>query len=303
MLMLLGLLPLALVGFAFDNDDDDNSVEVVGTADDDNIEGTQGDDFLDGGAGDDVLIGRAGDDTIFGREGDDVLQGEDGNDMLCSGDGNDVITGNRGHDTLEGQGDDDWVSGDYGHDLVRGDDGNDTVIGGRGIDTVEGGDGDDLVFGGIINNLPLNEEELVALRDGDSLEELNGGIEIRDDRFANILRGGVGDDDIVMGSGDRAGGGVGEDTFHLMSEQNEEGGEASIMDYNGDDDAITVIVDDTENPESDVDVQDDGADALVLFGDQVLVRIEGAAGSLTAADISLISESTVEGLFDPNPVT
>lgn len=300
MLMLLGLaLPLAVLGFSLDQDDDDeNSVELEGGDDADRLEGEEGSDFIDGHGGDDILNGRAGDDTIFGREGDDVLQGEDGDDMLCSGEGDDVVTGNTGQDFIEGQGGDDFVSGDYGWDTVHGDDGNDTVLGGRGGDVVEGNDGDDIVFGGIIDGVPLNLEELEALRDGGSLEELNGGIEMRDDSVGNALRGGTGDDELIIGSGDWVGGGVGEDTFHVMSEQNGTE-EASIIDYNADDDAITVIVDDTE-AEADINVTVDGDDALVRMGDTVLVRVEGAGGTLEASDVTLIAQGTIEAMFDPN---
>lgn len=300
--MLLGLaLPLAVFGFAFSGDDDDteDTVELVGDGTDDVLAGGAGDDFIDGGAGDDVMNGRAGADTIFGREGADVLQGEDGDDMLCSGDGNDVVTGNRGHDLIEGQGGDDFVSGDYGFDTVRGDEGNDTVVGGRGSDTVEGNEGDDVVFGGIIEGVPLDLNELTALRDGGSLTTINNGIKLRDDSVGNTLRGGDGDDDLIVGSMDWAGGGDGADTFHLMSDQVGTG-EALIVGYSADVDAITVLVDDT-SADSDITVTTDGEDALVSFGDVILARIEGAAATLTAADISLVSYDTAASLFDPNP--
>lgn len=301
MLMLLGFLPLAVLGFLIvDDDDDDNSVSINGTPEDDRIEGGTGDDFIDGEAGDDVLNGRAGDDTIFGRDGADVLQGQDGDDMLCSGDGDDFITGNTGSDTLEGQGGDDWVSGDYFPDLVRGDEGNDTVIGGRGTDAVEGGEGDDLLFGGILQGIPLTLEEMTEVRDGATLQEVNGSLEIRDDRFGNALRGGPGSDELVIGSLDTVDGGRGADTFHIMSEQTDDGA-ARIMDFNSEVDAITVIVDDP-NADADIDVVDDGEDAVVRIGDTVLARIEGAAGTITTADVTLIAERAVERLFDPNGV-
>ncbi|WP_299023669.1 calcium-binding protein [uncultured Sulfitobacter sp.] len=307
MLMLLALaVPLAVLGFAVDGgSDDDETTDQIGTEADDRFEGETGDDFIDGQAGDDIMNGRAGDDTIFGREGEDVLQGQDGDDMLCSGEGDDVVTGNTGHDLIEGQGGDDFVSGDYGFDTVRGDEGNDTVLGGRGGDVVEGNDGDDVIFGGIIEGVPLNLEELTALRDGGSLEDINGGIEMRDDSLGNTLRGGTGDDDIIIGSGDWVGGGVGDDTFHIMSEQTElrEGEtETRIIDYNGDDDAITVIVDDTA-ADADINVVIDGEDAIVQMGDTVLARVEGAGASLTAADITLVAQNTAQSLFDPNPAT
>lgn len=302
MLMLLGLaLPLAILGLDLGSDDEENSVEVEGTEEADRIEGELGDDFLDGHGGDDVLNGRAGDDTIFGREGDDVLEGADGNDMLCSGEGDDVITGNRGQDLIEGQGGDDFVSGDYGWDSVFGNEGNDTVLGGRGSDVVNGGEDDDLVFGGIIDGVPLNLEELEALRDGSSLSDLNGGIDMRDDSLSNTVWGGAGDDDLILGSGDIADGNSGADTYHIMSEQvnSEEIGAPVISSFAANEDAITIIVDDTD-ADADISVTDDGDDSVIRMGDTVLARVEGSAGTLTAADISLISESFVEGLFDPN---
>jgi hypothetical protein len=302
MLMLLAFaVPIAVLGFAIDaasDDDDDNSVEEIGTEGADSLEGGTDDDFLDGQAGDDILHGRAGDDTVFGREGDDVLQGEDGDDMLCSGEGDDVVTGNTGQDFIEGQEGDDFVSGDYGWDTVFGNEGDDTVLGGRGNDLVEGNEGDDVVFGGIINGLPLNLEELTELRDGGSLEEINGGIEMRDDSFGNTMRGGDGDDDLIIGSGDWVTGGLGDDTFHIMSEQNE-GPAPSIVGYDSDDDAITVIVDDVD-ADADITVTVDGEVALIQMGDTILARVTGAAESLETEDVSLIAESAVEAMFEPN---
>lgn len=299
MLMLLGLaVPLAIFGFGFGDDDDNDAVREIGTDDADELQGGEGNDFIDGEAGDDILEGLAGDDTVFGRDGEDVLEGADGDDMLCSGDGDDVVTGNRGQDLIEGQGGNDWVSGDYGWDNVRGDDGDDTVIGGRGGDIVAGGEGDDLIFGGILDGIPLNLEEMTALRDGESLEDLNGGIEMRDDSLGNTLTGGTGDDDLILGSSDLAAGNEGFDTFHVMSEQVGEEA-ARIENFNATEDAITVIVDDTD-ADADITVTDVNGDAVVSSGDNVLVRVTGAAGTITAADITLIAEDTVEQLFDPN---
>lgn len=299
MLLLLGIaLPLAILGFGIDSDGDEE-ITTEGTEEADRLEGHEGRDFIDGFAGNDVLNGRAGDDVIFGREGEDVLQGEDGDDMLCSGDDDDIVTGNLGHDLIEGQGGDDFVSGDYGWDTVRGDEGNDTVIGGRGGDEVVGGAGDDIVFGGIINNLPLNLEELTELRDGASLADLNGGIELRDDSLGNTLIGGEGDDELIVGSFDTAEGGIGADTFHIMSEQSDTQAGATITDYNSADDALTIIVDDVD-ADLDITVTDEGADAVIRAGDSVLARIQGSAGQVDVSNISLVASSTAASLFDPN---
>ncbi|WP_162171778.1 calcium-binding protein [Sulfitobacter donghicola] len=298
--MLLGLaLPLAALGFAFDGgSDDEDSVELVGTEADDRFEGELGDDFIDGQAGDDVMNGRAGNDTIFGREGDDVLQGEDGDDMLCSGDGDDVITGNTGQDLLEGQEGNDFVSGDYGWDTVRGNEGEDTVIGGRGGDVLAGNQGDDVLFGGIIEGVPLNLEELTELRDGGSLADINGGIDMRDDSLGNELYGGSGNDQLIIGSGDQATGGTGEDTFNIMSEQNTVM-MATITDFDTAEDAITVIVEDTAE-DADITVSEDGGDAVIQMGDTVLARVEGAGGTLQAEDVTLVAQNAIEAMFDPN---
>lgn len=299
MLMLLAFVPLALIGFTLVGDDDDDDT-INGTPEDDRIEGETGDDLIDAQAGDDVLNGRAGDDTIFGGEGVDILQGQDGDDLLDAGDGDDFATGNTGADTLEGQAGDDWLSGDLDADLVRGDDGNDTVIGGRGADVVEGGEGDDLIFGGILQGIPLTLEEMTEVRDGATLEEVNGTLQIHDDSVGNVLNGGSGADDLVVGSLDMVSGGAGSDTFHLMSGQSDEGA-ATILDFSADSDAITVIVDDPD-ADADIDVTTDGADALVVIGDTVLARVQGAAETLTTADVTLIAASAVERLFDPNGV-
>lgn len=288
MLLLLALaVPLAVFGLTYGDDDDDLPDEptIEGTDEADRLEGTQAIDFIDGLDGDDVMNGAAGNDFILGRGGDDVLQGEDGDDTLCAGDGNDIVTGNVGQDFIEGQG---------------GDDGNDTVLGGRGIDEVNGGEGDDLVFGGIIDGVPLNLEELAELRDGGSLEAINGGLDMRDDSVGNVLSGGDGDDDLVLGSGDMADGNNGADTYHIMSEQNGDAA-AMINNYVPADDAITIIVDDIETDEE-IFVDDEDGDAVIRLGDDVLARVSGAAGTISAADITLIDQGQVEALFDPNPV-
>lgn len=200
---------------------------------------------------------------------------------------------------LKGQGGDDFVSGDYGNDDVNGNEGSDTVVGGRGADDINGQEGDDVLFGGIIEGLPLNLEEMEALRNGESLADLNNGIDLRDDQRGNTLRGGDGDDDLIVGSGDDAAGGTGADTFHLLSEQeNNNAGEAVIRALSGND-ALTIIVEDTDD-DTEVTVEQDGDDAIVSYGDNVLARVVGAGETLEASDITLIAESTAAQLFDPN---
>ena len=146
--------------------------------------------------------------------------------------------------------------------------------------------------------MPPNLEELTELRDCGSLEQINGGIEMRDDSVGNDLFGGNGDDNLILGSGDLADGNNSADTYHIMSEQN--GDEApTIVNYNVDDDALTIIVDAT-SVDADISVTDEDGDAVIRLGDDILARVEGQGGLISEADISLISESFVESLFDPN---
>ncbi|MEM1367584.1 MAG: LamG-like jellyroll fold domain-containing protein [Cyanobacteria bacterium P01_H01_bin.15] len=62
---------------------------------------TGGDDILSGGAGDDQLEGKGGDDILLGGAGDDTLSGDAGDDTLRGGLGNDILTGGGGVDTFE----------------------------------------------------------------------------------------------------------------------------------------------------------------------------------------------------------
>ena len=83
-----------------------------------------------------------------------------------------------------------------------------------------------------------------------------------------------------------------------MSDQNGDVA-ATINDYVPADDAITIIVDDVETDEEIV-VDNQGDDAIISLGDTVLARVSGAAGTISAADITLIDQGQVEALFDPN---
>ena len=305
MLLLASLaLPVLLLGWGISESSDDDEAEgldVDGTDGADNIEGSQRGDMLRGNEGDDLLQGLAGNDTVLGHEGNDILQGQDGDDMLCAGEGDDIITGNRGFDFIEGQEGDDFISGDYNGDIARGDEGEDTVIGGRGGDRVAGGQGSDVLFGGIVNQLPLDTEEMEALRDGASLSDIlageDGTINIRDDRFSDALFGGAGADQLFVGSMDNATGGTGADTFNVLQDQ-QDNGPAMINDFAAAEDNVTIIV--NGDTDIDVNVEADGEDALVMSDGQVLARVTGAADSLTAADITILTEASVVEMFDPN---
>jgi Ca2+-binding RTX toxin-like protein len=104
-----------------------------------------------------------------------------------------VVTGD-----LSSPSGDDQLFGDEGDDTIYGYDGNDTLSGGLGNDTLDGGSGNDSLDGGNGND---------TLYGGAGSDTLVGGA------GNDFLSGGDGDDDIVVGAGDTAYGGSGDDVF------------------------------------------------------------------------------------------
>lgn len=89
---------------------DGTVIELVGTAQRDELNGGDGLDILRGDAGDDALYAGAGDDSSFGGNGDDVIIDVLGNVLADGGAGDDVISiwedshlaiGGDGTDTLD----------------------------------------------------------------------------------------------------------------------------------------------------------------------------------------------------------
>lgn len=304
MMMILALgLPMLLMGLV-NGEDGPEIEETDGTSEAERIDGGEQWDFISGFEGDDTLTGGDGLDTLLGHEGDDVLIGNNNDDMLCSGEGDDVISGNRGNDLIEGQEGNDFATGDYGNDRVFGNDGDDTLIGGRSMDLVNGGAGDDIVYGGILRGVPLEEDELLAIADGESLADVLAAsdldIDMREDDRVDTLRGNMGNDILFVGNGDNAAGGQGEDTFNLMlDDDNTDMGPAQINDFNASEDTINIVFDAPLGVEE-ITIETDGEDAIVLADGVQLAVVSGAAGTLAAEDISLLTEDSIVGLFDPN---
>ncbi len=74
--------------------------DIIGTANNDNLNGTNRGDRILGGDGNDTISGFKGADTIFGEQGSDSLNGSNGNDFLDGGSNNDTLMGGEGGDTL-----------------------------------------------------------------------------------------------------------------------------------------------------------------------------------------------------------
>ena len=224
---------------------------IVGTAQDDQIHGLDGFDTVDAGGGADLIYGNTGNDRLLGSSGNDTIlagQGADlvyGNlddDTLMGGSGNDTIFGGQGNDTiLAGS-----VRGDLnaGADLIYGGTGADSINGAAGNDTIYGGSGNDLIFtfsrGNdlVYGNQDDDQIHLQGSSDtgyGGQGNDFIGASEKKDGEVALIygnlgndtifggagkdtVFGGQGDDDIIgLGNGDNLTGGLGADTFELLT--------------------------------------------------------------------------------------
>ncbi|APX11689.1 calcium-binding protein [Tateyamaria omphalii] len=297
MLFLLSLFPALLTSGLVTDDDAEDQVSAAEDEDGELLIGTIGDDNITGGEGDDDIIGLLGNDTLDGGPGgNDIIQGLNGDDLIIGGEGNDAMQGRGDNDTVQGFSGDDWVDGNDGADLVRGGGGSDVVIGGQGEDIVDGRSGDDVVIGGELNADPLSNSELRVLRDGGTIDDIFADqtppiAEVRDDGAADQLFGGRGSDLLLMGAGDTAEGGSEIDAFAVIADAAEgELGPATITDFDspeGESIALYFRADETVNEDL-ITVTDDGEDALVSYDGEVLARVTGAAGTLTADDIGVL---------------
>jgi Ca2+-binding RTX toxin-like protein len=182
---------------------------VNGGAGDDSVAGGSGNDLLDGGANDDTLQGNDGADTLIGGAGNDSLDGGADDDSLTGNDGNDTLNGGAGADTLDGGANDDVLNGGDNADSVTGGSGNDILSGDAGDDTLDGGQGNDSVAGGTGNDSLTGGDGNDTLSGGEGADTLQGGA------GTDSLLGGDGDDDIIVGAGDTARGGAGDDEFTI----------------------------------------------------------------------------------------
>ncbi|RDJ22282.1 hypothetical protein DWF00_24015 [Bosea caraganae] len=210
---------VATDGAAIDMGDGDDSVtleegssvygQILLGAGNDQLTAADGDLDVDAGAGNDTVTTGSGDDLVKGGAGDDVLDGGEGDDALQGGDDNDRLVGGLGDDIL---------IGGAGNDSLVGGEGNDTLVGGDGIDTA---DYSSETSGVVINLLTGKATGDDAGNDTLSgIENATGGSgddELRGNALTNVLSGGAGKDLIVIGSGDTALGGAGDDTIEVTT--------------------------------------------------------------------------------------
>ncbi len=254
----------------------DAPVDVVdGGAGDDTIETGDEAAYAFGGAGDDVL--RAGDGVaaLYGGAGADQLSSEGGPGVsayLDGGSGDDTLAGGAGDDVLEGG--EHGGEPEAGDDLIEGGAGDDRIRGGFGADTLIGGDGND-----VIDHRGHHLE-----REGVTHHEFAWHV----DGAADVLDGGAGDDTLIIGNGDAATGGEGEDLFWVYHDGADGALAAEVMDFKVGEDFLRVSLNPQigENGEPEVQVMpsEDGADGLVIVNGDLVAVLRGAPDA-TVSDV------------------
>ena len=182
-----------------------------------------------------------------GQATNDLLGGNGGSNTFFGDAGDDTLVGLGGDDALYGGGDSDFIDGGVGNDIVDGGSGNDALVGGaQGDDTVYGGNGHDNLRGDDGND---------TLFAGAGNDTLFGGHE------TNTLFGGDGSD-IFVASAD-------------------EHGINTIADFEQGADHIDLSGRHVHFSE----LQISGTtDAIVTFGDQVIVVTGVVPNALAASD-------------------
>ncbi|KAB7615477.1 hypothetical protein F9L33_01545 [Amylibacter sp. SFDW26] len=286
-----GLTPAVDLGEPFTANDADpfNDRDVVdgGDGDDtiltgddaDTITGGDGNDFIDGGIDADSIDGGDGDDTIIGGEGSDIIDGGEGDDTIFAAldpSFPDALNIPDDIDPILNNGDD-TVFGGAGNDTVYGDDDNDIIFGGADNDVLFGGIDDDELFGGTGNDI---------LDGGDFSDTLDGG------DGNDTLDGGRDDDDIIVGAGDIAFGGHGDDVFTIDASANDASGTGPT--------GVTIVGGETgeANQPDNADTDNDNfPGAPNAFGDVLDLSGLVASGQLSPGDINFTDPSRENGNF------
>ncbi len=252
--MELGLLALLAVGLGI------GIFTGVGGDDVNRIEGTEGfDQPLNGTNQDDVILGMGGFDLIQGLDGDDMIQNDGGAGWFYGG---------AGDDTLDARGGDAGVF----------------MFGGTGADVLEGGDFRDVLYG-------QGWETSNAAYDYASF--------YADDGAPDTLRGGGGIDELHFSDGDTVSGGEDRDFFYAHDIVGTLGSAnpSTITDFDPDEELLTLFDTDGTTPvlpdRNDISWTVDGENVEVRYLGEVVVIVQGVAGTFGSANLGLAAPEPV----------
>jgi Ca2+-binding RTX toxin-like protein len=177
----------------------DNVITVTSSTVTTNVSAMGGNDLIQSAAMRGTYRGGEGQDTILSAGGTDNAFGGYGNDRILLGGSNDAGAGEQGNDVLDGE------------------DGNDVLSGGIGMDSLYGGAGDDrLGFDWTMQgDVSWTQGVTILVSDGTNGPYAGDMREDMDDRNADWLDGGVGNDMLAGGLGDTLLGGAGDDIYHV----------------------------------------------------------------------------------------
>jgi Ca2+-binding RTX toxin-like protein len=218
---------------------------------------------VSGGDAGEAIFGSDGDDTLAGNGGRDELHGDAGDDVLSGGDWADYLYGGEGNDTLRGGMGADLAFGGEGDDLILGGAGDDGLQGGLGADTIFGGPGDDVIDGTFVS----------------------GGVDID---AGDLIRGGDGNDSIMVGAMDTVSGGAGSDFFVAGDFVASAERPGLVTDFDPASDRIEVVYDPVTLPDPEIGVIDyeEGDGSSITLNGAAVLHLAGVRG-LDPASISL----------------
>lgn len=236
-----------------------------------------GDDTLSGSSGKDYADLGTGDDAADMGAGNDIVEAKDGDDSVSGGTGDDIALGGLGHDSIYGQ---------TGNDSLAGEEGDDSLIGGSGIDILSGGAGNDMLSG-----FSPDAGATGSMTTADGIDQLFGG---------------AGDDHILLGRGDLATGGAGQDSFTMDGRWRDGSGLFTINDYNAEDDQLTLLYAPSIDPNTShptvptvtVHLSADGESSVILLNGIAVAEVMGVT-TLTAADVQLEADTETDTGYRP----
>lgn len=260
----------------------DGNDELLGGAGRDTLIGGDGNDVLDGGGARDTIMGGFGDDTIRGGLGRDDLEGGAGNDtyLYARGDGNDQIFDTGSFEDIDRLVFEDMVLADLSFDrrnidlLVTTDEGdvitikNHFRIANTRVEEFEFADGSVVAY----DALNLDSVSFIGnQRDNFLFGTSEGG---------EILSGLGGDDRLKADGGDTLIGGTGSDQLEASAGADtfvfaDGDGVDTVIGFDTGSDALEIngIDVDPGNVPTDVVLEVDGLDLLIIYGSEDSIRL------------------------------